>query len=153
MPSESGWRGAPQRSQPRSARPRAPAPPHGLSHPCGLSHRIFTQAAAEYGLYPVEDCEWWLVPGARPEPAFDTARAQGQYAGFRMLAPRYGGSQDDKEMEKISKLYAAFAFRKVTWAGQGRVAEGVWAAGRQWQGKGPPPANAPWPSIFRIPSG
>jgi hypothetical protein len=57
--------------------------------------------------------EWWTARGSRPWPAFDARPAEGQYTGFHMLSPQYGDSADDIEMAKISRLYAAFAFRKV----------------------------------------
>eukprot|EP00045_Choanoeca_perplexa_P003729 m.33115 g.33115 ORF g.33115 m.33115 type:complete len:348 (-) comp12197_c0_seq1:61-1104(-) len=76
--------------------------------------KVFTLEAAQVGLYPIQDLDWNLPVPRRHLPAtvFEDDAADEKYHAFRYFKPCYDGSEDQDELEKISKLYAAFAFEK-----------------------------------------
>lgn len=75
----------------------------------------FTEMAAEVGLFPPRGLDWQREFGQ----LFDRrppASSQGKpYEAFRLFNPRYDPSNPDSaELEKISRVYAGFVFRKDT---------------------------------------
>jgi hypothetical protein len=64
----------------------------------------------------VPDMDWDLPAPRRnsPQTVFESTMAEGKYPAFRYFEPSYHGP-DEEELERISKLYAAFAFRKARW--------------------------------------
>eukprot|EP00051_Salpingoeca_urceolata_P017546 m.240098 g.240098 ORF g.240098 m.240098 type:complete len:407 (-) comp18986_c1_seq1:2260-3480(-) len=72
---------------------------------------VFTEAAAQHHLFPSMSFDWSLIN--RKQPCLEQQPADGKHHAFRYLAPHYDSKNPDSaELEKITRLNAAFVFKK-----------------------------------------
>ena len=73
----------------------------------------FTEMAAELGLFPPNGLNWQREFGQLFEPRPPQSSQGKPYDAFRLFNPQYDqANPDSQELEKISRVYAGFVFRK-----------------------------------------
>jgi hypothetical protein len=74
----------------------------------------FTEVAAEFGMFPPDGLNWEKEFGDIFEPRHPASSGGQPYKAFRLFNPQYDKhNTDSPELEKISRVYAGFVFRKV----------------------------------------